>query len=326
MKNILYLLLIFNVASFASDEDVNSYWNKAVEQTDVLWNKTKDVTLNTFNGAKNVTINGIDATKGLLSKGKQVLLEKTLLTAINLGLDYNNTIVVNQLTINDLNSSLSLVVKLEGEDKELLIDMQNFDWDISVDKNFIILENIDVTLDIPWLDYLAKKYLKQHNGYIKVKYSLAKETFLHSLKERINTTYGSSNELKISVATPDIENILATNKENLFVIIFKSFYDEVFVKANYIKQVENGLAVNFSLAGSKDDLNVNITQFDWATANDKQLIVLGNIEVEKCTKPWIESLLHKNHEQIIFDYRDDLNTILTKIKPKTQGSFEHIKR
>ncbi|MDD2698777.1 MAG: hypothetical protein PHF17_08260 [Arcobacteraceae bacterium] len=330
MKYIVYFLLILNLNLYANENENNSYWNKAVEQTDFLWNKTKQLTANTVEGAKNVTSSSVNVTKSMFSKGKKVFLEKTLLTSINLGLDYNNTIIVNELSIDDINGTLSLLVQLNGEDKELFVDVKYFDWDVMGDKKFIVLENLDVSLDIPWLDYLFHKYLKRNNGYVKVPYSLAKETFLKSLKENKKTTYVETTQFKeISKGENQeklqkIKDILASNNEDKLVNIFQEFYDETYIKTNFINQTEIGLEAKFSLLGSKDDLKITITHFDWATANDKKLIVLGNVKFKDCTKPWIASLLEKHHEQVIFNYNDILSLILSKIKSKTQGSIENI--
>ncbi len=339
MRKIFYALLVFNVHLLANNENIDLYWNKAIEQTNSLWNKTKQVSLDTVDGAKNITAESIDTTKNIFSKGKKIFLEKTLLASINVGLDYNNSITANNLTINDENGSLSLLITLEGEDKELTLDVHHFDWDITENKEFIILENIDASLDIAWLNYFLKEYLRKNNGYIKIKNSLAKETFLRSLKVSIKTSYietdVNSQKEQNGFQMEAIKNLIKNNDEkkndiknnvkndkNILENLVKEFYDETYIKPIYIKQNGKEIECNFSLAGSEKGLLLTLEDFDWATANEKKLIVIGNIQFKNCNKPWIESLLHKHYEQILFQYDPLFEKMLTDMKAKTQGSIE----
>jgi len=323
---LVYFLLAFNINLYANNTDntINSYWNRALVQTDLLWDKTKAVASNTIDGTKNVTANGFIKSKDIFSKGKRMILEKALLVSLNGGLDYNDTIKVNDLSINDENSSLSLVVKLDGEDKELSVEVNHFDWDIIKNKEFIILENIDVSLDIAWLDYILQEYLKKHNGYIKVKYSLAKETFLRSLKGNIKTTYledvisekeKTDYNQQLKIVKEVVEN---SNSENLLEEMIKALYDEAYINPVYIKKNGESIESSFSLAGNEKDFLITLESFDWTTANEKRLIVVENIKLKDCNKPWIASVLQKYHEQILIQYNPLFEEILTKIKPKIQ--------
>jgi hypothetical protein len=317
---VLFLLLSINL--YGNESDTNSPWKKAIEQTDFLWDKTKQITLNTIDGAKNIASNGVSTTNNILSDGKQLILRRILLTSLNVGLDYNDTIKVNDLILNSANGSLSLLVKLDGEDRELSINVKYFDWDIIENKQFIVLENIDVSLDIAWLDYILQEYLKTHSGYIKVKYSLAKETFLRSLKENRKTTYVgniTSNEKEITLQNQKIEEIktiINKNDDNFLEHIIKELYDEAYISPIFIKKNGNLLECNFSLAESEKDLFITFEDFEWTTANEKKLIVIENIKLKDCSKPWIDSILKKYHEQIVLKYNPLHEEILTKIKPK----------
>lgn len=328
MKYIVYFLLILNINLYANDNENNSYWNKAMGHTDFLWNKTKELTLNTVDNAKNITTDSVNSSKGALSKWKRILLEQTLVTSINFGLDYNDTIKVNNIIINDLNNSLSFYIKLDGEDKELTLDIKHFDWSITENKEFIILENLDVSLDIAWLDSVLKEYLKRHNGSIKVKYSVGKETFLHSIKANIKTTndVNSLNSEKEKVQENQklnaVKELLEQNDENLLENIVKALYDETYIKPIYIQKNGKSIEANFALLGSEKGFIITLEDFDWATANEKTLIAIGNIKFKDCNKPWIESLLKKHHEQILVQYNSVLEELLTQLKLKIQGNIE----
>jgi hypothetical protein len=319
---VCFLFVLLSVNLYGNETETSSTWKKAIEQTDFLWDKTKQITLNTIDGAKNIASNGVHKTSNILSEGKQIILKRVLLTSLNAGLDYNDTIKVNDLRLNSENGSFWLLVKLDGEDRELSVDVKHFDWDIIENKQFIILENIDVSLDIAWLDYILQEYLKTHNGYIKVKYSLAKETFLRSLKENRKTTYVAnitSNEQKIALQNQKIEEIkeiINKDDENFLENIIKELFDEAYVSPIFIKKNGNSLECNFSLAESEKDFFITFEDFEWATANEKKLIVIEKIKLKDCSKPWIESILKKYHEQIIFKYNPLFEEILTKIKPK----------
>lgn len=325
MKYFVYLLLVLHINLYASESNSgNLSWNKVVEQTDFLWDKTKQITLNTVDGAKNVTSNGIERTNNIFSEGKQIILKRILLTSLNTGLDYNDTIKVNDVIINNETGSLSLFVKLDGEDKELNLDVKHFDWDIVENKKFIILENLQVSVDIAWLDYLLQEYLKTHNGYIQVKYSLAKETFLRSLKTNKKTTYVENTfntqqkDLLYSQKLELVQGIMDKNGENFLEEIVKELVDEAFISPIFMKKNGESLECSFSLAGSEKDFFITFESFDWATANEKKLIVIENIKVKECSKPWIESILRKYREQIVFKYNPLFESMLVKIRPKIE--------
>jgi hypothetical protein len=329
MKYILYFLFIFNLNLFANDDSSNSYWDKAVTNTESLWNTTKQLTNDGVDGAKNLTFNGFSKTKDIFSQGKKILLEKTLLTSINLALDYNNTIKVNQLSLDDTNGStlLSMEVELDGEDKPLHIVLKNFDWDVSEDKEFIILENLDISLDIAWLNYLVQEELKKNNGSLKLSYSLAKETFLQTVKQKTQTTFVAniSNSKQKNIPYNQkfqlVQKILAENDKDVFVHIIRELYDENYIKPIYIQKNEKSIEAHFLLTGSEKPFLITFEDFDWATANDKKLIVISNIKLKDCNKPWIGSLLKKSHEQIIVEYNPFFEELLQKLKFKMQDSI-----
>ena len=259
IRYIVYFLFVLNISLYANGIDSSFPWKKAIEQTDLLWDKTKQITSNTIDGTKNITSNGVNSTSNIISERKQSIFKMVIIASINAGLDYNDTIRVNDLTLNSKNGSFSLKVKLDGEDKELNVNVKHFDWSIVENKQFIVLENIDISLDIAWLDYIFQEYLKTHNGYIKVKYSLANETFLSSLKENKKTTFvenSKSNEKEIALQNNTIEAIkviVNKNDENFLEHIVKELVDEAFISPVFIKKNENILECSFSLADSEKD-------------------------------------------------------------------------
>jgi hypothetical protein len=323
MRYILYFVFIFNLTLFANDDGSNSYWSKAVANTESLWKTTKQLTNDGVDGAKNLTSNGLSKTKDIFSQGKKILLEKTLLTSINLALDYNNTIKVNKLSLDDTNGStlVSMVVTLDGEDKPLQIVLKNFNWDVSEDKEFIILENLDISLDIAWLNYLIQEELKKNNGYLKLSYSFAKETFLQTLKQKTKTTYNfteKEDKKENIIIVPS--DIFVNNGDNILEDIAKKLSDGVFIQPIFIKQNGNEIEGHFGLLGSEKGLLLTIPYFDWATANEKKLIVLTNIDYNKSNKPWVVAVLQKHHKQILFQYDESLKEYLLTIKPKLEGN------
>ena len=321
MRYILYFVFIFNLTLFANDDGSNSYWSKAVANTESLWKTTKQLTNDGVDGAKNLTSNGLSKTKDIFSQGKKILLEKTLLTSINLALDYNNTIKVNQLSLDDANGStlVSMVVTLDGEDKPLQIVLKNFNWDVSEDKEFIILENLDISLDIAWLNYLIQEELKKNNGYLKLSYSFAKEPFIQTLKQKTKTSYNytEKEDTKENIIVVPADTFV-NNGDNILEDIAKKLSDGVFVQPIFIKQNGNEIEGHFGLLGSETGLLLTIPYFDWATANEKKLIVIENIKVKECSKPCIESILRKYREQIVFKYNPLFESMLVKIRPKIE--------
>ena len=122
------------------------------------------------------------------NQGKNILIEQTLLNGIN-GLVDTDKIKVKLFDIDDKTDAIKVVLFLKGEDKELQIDIKKFDWGVTEDKKYIVFENLDILLNIPWMQYIVKDMAKRDNGYIKVPHTVALFSLLYSIKPNIDSTY-----------------------------------------------------------------------------------------------------------------------------------------
>jgi len=168
MKNILItIFLIGNLyASEVGDEllkDINKY----------------------FNIAKEYSI-----------QGKNILIEQTLVNGIN-GLVDNSKIKVNNFDINNTTNKIYINLFLEGEDKNLTINIDKFQWGVTEDKKYIVFEDFDIDMNIPWIQYIVDDIAKRDNGYIKIPHNAAIIVTNVRLK-------GSKENLKIDVERYDI--------------------------------------------------------------------------------------------------------------------------
>ena len=324
MNKLFYIIFVFHFSLFAdvvSDTQKNgknSYLDVFFENANTAWNKTKEASNQTLNTTKEITNKGLNNTKSFFGKSKTYLIQETLITTLNLSLDYNNTIKVEHLKIED-NNTIRASIILQGEEQNLTLLVRSYDWGLSKDKKFIILENIDVDFSIPWLGYLFQDYLDFHNGYIKLSYSLSKETLLSSLKKSIETTYADDKD-RLSDDYKDrfirLEAIVKEGEENFLEKIFQEFLDPIYIKDVSIKKDnEEVIHIGFTTTHNNEEIFCSFGNFMWGTANKKTLIAIENIEAKGCNKPWLDAFMKKNKEQVLFKYTPLLENILLRIKP-----------
>ena len=162
-KKILALyILLFSIA-FADDN--SSIWDITSKSLNSIWQKSKELGSDSW-----------EETKKYTNMGKNILLEETLKTTMNMSLDINTT-EVKEFKINE-DDSIKMVVKLVGEKEDLILDIKNYDWGISKDKKYIVFENIQYSANIPWI----KGMLKNHDNSFYFDYSKPIHKILLSIK------------------------------------------------------------------------------------------------------------------------------------------------
>lgn len=225
------------------------------------------------------------------NQGKNILIEQTLTNGINALVD-NTKIKIELFDINNTTNAIAMQVFLKGEDDILDIDINSFDWGVSKDEKSIVFENLDISLNISWIDYIIKNIIKRGEGYIKVPYDMKLFSLLFSIK-------------------PDIDSTYKKEKKEPFDIV-KYPYDKKFINIKEFIVKENNIKSDISLAGSKDGLKFEILSYDLVRANKRTIIALRDIKFKSCNKPWLQSIIEKQENEIHLTHTDDLYNLLNK--------------
>ena len=240
---------------------------------------------------KKYTIEGKQKIKKYAIEGKNILIEKTLLNGIN-ALTNNSKIMVNSFAIDDKTNAIKINLFLDGEDKNLTVDIKKFKWGVTEDKKYIVFEDFDVKMNIPWMQYMIKDIAKKDRGYIKFPHDVALFSLLYSIKPNIKSTYKYSDKKSFSITE------------------YK--FDEKFVKIIDLEIAKNKIIANIWLKGSKRNLEVNIDSYKVTTANRKTVLILKDINFRWCTKPWIESIIYMQYNQVHLEYSKKLFEVFTR--------------
>ena len=245
---------------------------------DLLWEK-----------AKRLSSEAAVLTKEYSNQGKNILIEQTLLNGINALVD-TDKIKVKIFDINDTTNDIKIELFLMGEDKDLSLDIKKFDWGVTKDKKYIVFENFDVSLDIPWMQYILDDIVERDNGYLKVPYNIPMFSLLYSIKANKKTTYPN------------------TQQEPFDIMGYK--YDQEFIKIEKFQSKNNTIEVIIKLKGSQDNLNIKVQSYMIRTANEKKVIVLQDIEILEFTKPWLKSIIDLQKNKVYLKYTDKLYKLL----------------
>jgi len=253
------------------------------------------LSISVMQGQENITFNtlfndALTLTKKYSVEGKNILIEQTLLHGIN-GLVDNTKINVNNFDINDKTNAIKINLFLKGEDKNLTIDIKKFDWGVTSDKKNIVFENLDIKMDIPWMQYILNDMIKRDNGYLKIPHNVGIFSLLYSIKPNIKSSYKHIKKEKFN--------------------IIKYNYNPEYLKIEKFKSGNNNIEVVIKLKGSKD-LNIVVDSYTLRTANGKKTIVLQDINFKEFTKPWVKSIIDGQKNEIYLDYTNKLYNILNK--------------
>lgn len=222
-------------------------------------------------------------------QGKNILIEQTLINGINNSVD-TTKIKVHTAKINNTNNHIHLDLFLAGEDKNLLIDITKFQWGVSQDKKYIIFEDIDLNMNIEWLNYLFKAFIERENGYIKVRNTPALFSLLYSMKADIPTTYKFVEKKPFTLTAYP--------------------FDEKYIKIEHLEINKENILSTLWLKDSKDNLDINIKSYTIMIENKKQTIYLKDLQFERCSKPWIQSLVEQHNIEIPLEYNDKIFKML----------------
>ena len=240
----------------------------------------------------------VDKVKKAVSKGQDVVVDKTLINGMNAVLDKKH-IEIKYLKKNPKTNALTTIIYLNGEKKYLNITLKDFKWGYSKDEEHIILEKINLFVNIPWIEYLLKDSIKRDNGYIILPNYLSISSFLETIKPATKTSFKPYTKKALNPLTypfnPNFVNLLT----------FK---------------VNKKTITNETLLDKKDHLKFEISHFDLFTANNKKYTVFRNIKFKSINKPWVQSIISKWGNSLKIDYDKNFHEVLAS------GNYEYKKK
>ena len=193
---------------------------------------------------------------------------------------------INKFDINDETNVIKIDTFLEGEDKNLLIDIKKFKWGVTEDKKHIVFEDFDINMNIEWMQYIVDDIAKRDRGYIKIPHNVALFSLLYSIKPNIKSTY------KIFKKKP--------------FVLSEYPFDERYLKIEQLEISKDMIVTNVWLKGSQENLKIDVESYNVTTANGKKVIVLKDIKFKEFTKPWIKSIIDTQHNEIHLKYTEKL--------------------
>jgi len=276
MKKILISILL--IINLSANEDTLFGFSKS--DMDQLWDKTKEI-------SKDALIK----TKEYSLKAKNRVVEQTVLNGVNALVDTTKIKVV-ALKIDDETNKIELELFLKGEFKNLVLNVDDFRWGITEDKKSIVFENLKIKSNISWIQSVIDEIKKRDNGYITINNSKKIFALLFSIKPN--------------------EDIYYIPKDKKPFDIVHHNYDKSHIKIDRFDVQNNKIYATVKLS---DDINgcvIDIPYFNLLTGNNKTVIVLKDMDIRSFCRPWIESIIKLQEDEIHLDYTPKLYNLLNK--------------
>ena len=272
MKKIIFLSLFTCATLFATEPTM----------AEIATKKITEVVNNVKKTASNIQNKIVTKTKEVTHKGQSLAIDKTIINGMNATMD-KKYIEIRYLKKDTKTNVITMVMFLNGEKKYLGMTLKDFKWGYSKDEEFIILEKINVSFNIPWINYLINDSLKR-DPYIVLPNYLSIADFLESIKPATKTTF--------TKITSKPFNPLAYN------------FDKKYFDIRTLDLKNKTIKADIKLQGS-DNLKFEVTKFDLFTANKRKFIVLKNIHLKYATKPWLSYIIKSWDNSLKFDFDKD---------------------
>ena len=283
-----FLIIATNLQAQNNSTDNNQTQNR-VDKIFSMFGIDKETQDKLINQTTKFGIDLYDQTKAYSIQGKNIVLEQTLLNGINTIVD-TTKIKVEEFDINDTTNVITIKLFLKGEDNIVQLTIDSFDWGISKDDKYIVFENLKVSLNTPWLNYIINNIISRGDGYLKVPKDISLMPLLFSIKPNINSTY-----IKTTHKVFDIVNYP---------------YNKEFLNIKKFDVKDNNIEADIFIKGSKENLKFKISSYDLLRANKRTLIVLKNVKFTEFNKPWIKSIIKHQDNEIQLTYTDKLFKLL----------------
>ena len=185
MKKIFFTLILVNITLFGAQQ---TPVDRAVKEVNLAVKKVKKIASDIATKTSEIGHKKTSHKKLFTKKGNSLFVEKTLIDELNNVIAQEN-VKIKYIKKNTTTNVLTMYVYRKGESKNLLVTLKSFNWGYSKDGKNIVLENIDILLNIKWMDSLIKDALVKNNGYIVLPNNTNTSSFLETIKPAIETTY-----------------------------------------------------------------------------------------------------------------------------------------
>ena len=323
MKKLLLATTLFSTILLAEE---SSFFGNSFNSASKYWEITKKASIEAWNDSNDTRKLIMDnanvaweQTKKYSNTAKIIAMEQALLNGLNLAIETEDIKVLELKIDEHKTDKIDIIVKLNGEDENLTISIDSFDWSKSEDKRYIYLSNIKFNMNISWIEHIFNYYLKANNGYIKLPYSISRESVLFTIKSQLETI-DKDIDLLVSKEWEDKKIELfdlwtQSDKKDLSTVVNKIYDNKLISVEKFIVKDEN-LNILINLDDNTTKLILNTDNFEWGFSQDKQFIIIKNIFLDSCNKPWLMSLITKPKTELRFRYTDIMSNILQSIKPK----------
>lgn len=304
MKRI-FLVLCLSLGLFAEDEILE----KLKSGFNVLLEKSSQYGATAVDKSKEYGGVAWDKTKQAGSKSKDFTLSKTLLHSLNASFD-TNYIKFESFDING--TQTNIVITLKGEEKPLEVTIKDFDWAVTKDEKYILINNMQTNANIPWINHSIDTVKNLFDGSFVVKNSFLGRMFLTTMKSPkesvavdIDTKYKNWLTSNATIKEKFYKDMTALNAIN---ILFEALYNKDYIDLKSVQTKDNTVKFMISF-DKKEPTEITVTNYKVDTANKKSLVVFNEIALNASNKPWIESLLKHQDNKLSLPYDELLEFI-----------------
>lgn len=276
MKEILIsILLILNLS--ANEDSIFGFSKSDMNQ---LWDKTKEISKDALVKTKEYSI-----------KAKNRVVEQTVLNGLNALVDTKN-IKVLALKIDDETNKIDVELFLKGEYKNLLLNIDDFRWDTTKDKQSIVFENLNIKSNISWIQSVIDEIKQRDDGFITIHNSKTIFALLFSIKPN--------------------EDIKYIRKDKQPFDIIHHNYDTRYIKIEKFEVNNNKIYGTVKLSDDTNGCVIDVPHYNLLTGNNKTVIVLKDMDIRSFCRPWVESIIKLQNNEIDLDYTPKLYNLLNK--------------
>lgn len=182
MKYIVFAILLTTIKLLANGQvsaDITTQEiNLSPKKIETIDSNSSDIKTNIYNTDQKLYI----------KKDDFLYIDKSIINDLNNIINQKN-IKIKNIKKNQKTNALIIFLDINNETNNLIITLKNFDWRYTKDNKNIILENIDIDISIPWVNYLIKDSLIKNNGYIQLSNNVKIASLLEIIKPTNQTIY-----------------------------------------------------------------------------------------------------------------------------------------
>lgn len=180
MKRVFFAILL-TINLVANPQNLN---DENIKNLDLSTIKIGQIDINSSSEAKNNNLKQ----KIFLKKDDMFHVEQSIINDLNKILNQKN-IKIKEIKKDPKTNILNIYINANNGNEEFILTLKKFNWGYTQDEKNIVLEDMDIVLNIPWMDYLIKDSLVKNNGYVILANDKKIANFLENIKPAIKINY-----------------------------------------------------------------------------------------------------------------------------------------